>query len=665
MVQCPACGNMIRTEAKICPFCGTAVDKYKGPEVEISQVLMGASKKEAAEELTNHGFLDDSVPEMNQGFMSDTRSETNPGFMDNMEPEMNSEFLGEAGSDREQGFMDETDSEGEQEFMDETDPERNQDSMYGPEYSKDPSPKRRRARGTFHVSAKEKKRIRRRNIAIVSIIGILLVGVLTTIFVLSSRKPTVELLPYITVKTSGYDSIGQATANFDYDQACADYSKKIKNIDQMLSECVHFELDHTENLKNGDEIILRWQCDDERAKKTYGCILEYTTLKVTVEDLDEVESFDAFEGVKVTFEGINGHGSASYDAKNNKYVKDMDLYFTFDKSKDLSNGDVITLWINDFKEKDTTEFLERYGKVPSPLSKEFTVEGLQSYVTSGDELSDEVLKQMKDKAEKYYDSHLSEEFTSEGEEFKEINYLGYYLLHAKKPEEQTPVNKIYLVYKARVLNTAAPYHQENVIYWFMRFKELRVSDQGEIDVDLDDYYTVENTFSVKLGAAASWYYHGYETLDALYEEVVADQSDDYAHEETVKDDGKGPSDVEKDEEATTEDASTEEQNATTESDDPASRSTSEEEGIIFSDSSSRYLTESEISSLSDEEIRSATNEIFARAGYIFKDTGIGDFYKKYSWYHPTTPADQFDMDQLNEYEVANVVLLQKVRDSRH
>ena len=82
---------------------------------------------------------------------------------------------------------------------------------------------------------------------------------------------------------------------------------------------------------------------------------------------------------------------------------------------------------------------------------------------------------------------------------------------------------------------------------------------------------------------------------------------------------------------------------------------------VFSDSSARYLTDSEVARLSQAEIQTAINEIFARHGYIFETQEIYQHFQQYSWYHPTVPKDAFDTAVFSDIETRNVELLSRYR----
>lgn len=83
---------------------------------------------------------------------------------------------------------------------------------------------------------------------------------------------------------------------------------------------------------------------------------------------------------------------------------------------------------------------------------------------------------------------------------------------------------------------------------------------------------------------------------------------------------------------------------------------------IFPDSNSRLLTDAEVSGLSSEQLRLAINEIYARHGRKFSDTGLQEYFNSKSWYHGTVEPDQFSDSVLNETEKTNAAKLSAQRD---
>lgn len=88
--------------------------------------------------------------------------------------------------------------------------------------------------------------------------------------------------------------------------------------------------------------------------------------------------------------------------------------------------------------------------------------------------------------------------------------------------------------------------------------------------------------------------------------------------------------------------------------------TAEEEtsgDYILPDSSSRYLTRSDLTGLTAWQCRLARNEIYARHGMIFEDAEVKAYFESKSWYHGTIAKADFSTDLFNEYEYANIELI--------
>ncbi len=90
---------------------------------------------------------------------------------------------------------------------------------------------------------------------------------------------------------------------------------------------------------------------------------------------------------------------------------------------------------------------------------------------------------------------------------------------------------------------------------------------------------------------------------------------------------------------------------------------SEKDGdYILSGSDTRYCEPKEIEALTDEELRLARNEIYARHGRKFKDVGLKDYFSSKSWYTPE--RDDVPDSELNVYETANRDMIVKEEEQR-
>ncbi|GAE28224.1 hypothetical protein JCM9140_4434 [Halalkalibacter wakoensis JCM 9140] len=72
---------------------------------------------------------------------------------------------------------------------------------------------------------------------------------------------------------------------------------------------------------------------------------------------------------------------------------------------------------------------------------------------------------------------------------------------------------------------------------------------------------------------------------------------------------------------------------------------------LFYDSHIRRLSSSELSGLSDWELRIARNEIFARHGYVFESGDLTRYFYSKAWY---SPNDSYNgaLNAIEEYNVA-------------
>lgn len=88
------------------------------------------------------------------------------------------------------------------------------------------------------------------------------------------------------------------------------------------------------------------------------------------------------------------------------------------------------------------------------------------------------------------------------------------------------------------------------------------------------------------------------------------------------------------------------------------------DSYILYDSDRRYISSSEISQLTLQEINYAKNEIYARRGRIFRSQELSDYFEQKNWYWGHISPEQFSDSMLNTYETANVAALQKEEFAR-
>lgn len=495
----------------------------------------------------------------------------------------------------------------------------------------------------------ERKPVPKKILAVAAVAVVAMAAVL--LFAVSAGS-TVDLDEYLTVETDGYDGYGTAKAEIDWDMLEKNCGGKVSFTEkakseyggftnmmspaELMQEYVRVELDQSDHLSNGDKIAYTWKVDEDFSKYL-KCKLKYKDGTHGVSDLEEVGTFDAFADLEVTFSGVSPNGSADLEYKGSQ----LDEYdFSCDKDSGLSNGDTVTVLISD---ENLSDYAERLGKVPETLEKKYKVESLNHYLTSMSEIGEEDLKAMQQQASDVYHAGVEQDW-DEFERLESLDYVGTYFLTAKNPETvEGSQNALYLVYKARARGACSNGEEScdktTDIYWHLSYFDLLAGADGRLAIDLSDYDTPNESFVVDSGVnegwfigTHKWYYAGYETLDALYKDIVISNADAYNHEDHV--DGNASSEA-------------------------SGESTDEGDGTayILPDSDTKLLSEKDLEELSDEECKLARNEIYARHGRKFKDEKLQAYFDARDWYEGTIEPDDFEESLLSEVEIANRDLL--------
>lgn len=469
--------------------------------------------------------------------------------------------------------------------------------------------------------------------------------IMLLLFVVLGMEDSIDMNQYLTIEAEGYDGYGKLHAAINWDAVEEKYGEKLSFTEEagktfgglislmspmdVLQDCVRVELEKYSGLSNGDTVAYTWTVDEDLANML-KCKIKCKDGSFSVSDLQQAETFDLFSQLEVEFTGTAPEGRASLTYTGTELRSDA---FRCDKSRDLSNGDTITVSISD----SNVELLaEQLGKVPESLEKQYTVQGLNSYVRKASEIDETALAEMQKQASDEYISHAAQ--WKEDKKLENLSYLGNYLLTSKDGAG----NYLYLVYKASIRNYYADsqqtYDQVNEVYWYTRFENLMVNGDGKTEVDVRDYSTPYDSVYFDTSGndsygAKRWSYYGYKTLEELYKDAIASKKDDYTCEDNINE--TAPS------EASVSETKNQENTARTEA------------GWIFPDSNTVLLTKSDLEALSAEECKIARNEIYARHGRKFNDAFLQSYFESCEWYQGTVEADSFNEQELNETELAN------------
>lgn len=191
---------------------------------------------------------------------------------------------------------------------------------------------------------------------------------------MASIKETPEIQDYDTEYADLKEERSEARDDDD-DKKYEELKEKmsqLKNLKRAL-DCVTFRVVKGDNgkLANGDTIKIKARYSEDKVAR-YDVAFEANEFQIKVKDLEEKEQIDPFDEkyVKITFTGLDGDGSVDVDKTDE--ADDLSIYYSADKSYDVSNGDTIKIEAYTYSDEIMLKDCDEDGKV----TKEFTVEGL-------------------------------------------------------------------------------------------------------------------------------------------------------------------------------------------------------------------------------------------------------------------------------------------------
>lgn len=386
------------------------------------------------------------------------------------------------------------------------------------------------------------------------IIGALVaVAALAAFIVVKNLKTRIDLEPYITVEYDGYDSMGTARVEFDVKAFSRAYGSKIKYtgsdglkmfdkdyqpIDKLIDDCISGKLSDNSDLKNGDVIVYQWDCDDELAASDFKAKLVYSDLEFTVQGLEEIDIVDPFEGIEVTFTGISSEGRAEY--KNNSTKSYLsNLYYQIEPSYNLSNGDEVTVTAIDGWGEEY--YAENYGIAFSQFEKTYTVEGLNSYISTLSEITESASSAMVSQGNDVIRAEIASRW-EDYEILENVQYIGAYLLTAKNMPDSYQKNMYYLIYRISGRDAYPTEGQDSSFsyYYAIRYDNLILTSDGDVVYDLSSYQKTSQSFrrenivyNVDRGWTTTLSYIGYEDMLTVVNQCVTVNLDRYSYETNI------------------------------------------------------------------------------------------------------------------------------------
>lgn len=484
------------------------------------------------------------------------------------------------------------------------------------------------------------------------IIGACVALVLVLLIVIALHKPMVNLNDYLKVTYGGYDGGGVAYTEIDWNSMKEDFENKISYKRGMaqtggmtpidiIMEYTNANIEgKNEKLSNGDKVSYTWKVDKDAIAKLIKCKIKYSDGSKKVSGLKEMELFDPFKNLKVTFSGVEPNGEADIEY-NGDMLSEYD--FTCDKTSGLKNGDKIKISLTE----DAGYYVDQYNKAPSVLEKEYKVKNLGKYLSKIKEVDTDGMNSARAKAQKSISDMV--DYWSEDVTLDKVSYAGDYLQVAKDSDDYTK-NYYGVIYQINAhIQPDGGQRKDVVSYYSMKFENVIVGGDGKCEIDLDEYDVPYDDFSVEVTSgdlsSGSYSFDGYQTLEELKKNYVDEVADEFDCEWDVS--GK----LEAVDLGVTSD-------------------------YLCSYSSDRLLTDSDVEGYLNANyseynfpeginiIQMIINEIYAKHGYEFTDSKLSAYFSNKTWYKSNTNKVN-DMnavsDSMSEIEKKNVDFLNSYR----
>ena len=511
-------------------------------------------------------------------------------------------------------------------------------------------------------------------------VGLVVLLFLTVFF--TSFGSGINLNKYMSLEAEGYEGYGKTKLSIDWDAIEKKYAAKMDFTEaakeeygmflsmmspvDVLRENVRVEVDKSSDLSNGDELKYTWHVNEEKINKYVKCKLKWKDGEYKVSSLKKVEKMDAFSGLELQFSGIAPNGEVKLQY-NGKGIDVSD--FRCDKTSELENGDTVTVTLS---EDAIPKLVESYGMVPQEMKKQYTVSGLDKYVSKTEEIDQATIKALQDQAWDEYQEYIANSWSKEAS-LESFDYLGTYLL-TNKSKEEWEQNRLYLVYrvKSRINYSGSygNYNQVNDIYWFISFPNLILKANGQVEVeDILNGSTPLSTFDVDSGLSDGWFgtlkwtYYGFGSLESLYKSAVTANLSSFNHEDHVeesgiKQDSANASSSQESSAETNSAVNSTEASSTAESTATEGSAALKISGVgngeyILPDSDKRLIGREDLMNLSPEQCKMARNEIYARHGRKFKDAALQSYFDSCPWYSGRIEPDSFSDSYLSEVEKKN------------
>lgn len=219
-------------------------------------------------------------------------------------------------------------------------------------------------------------------------LGLIAIGLTVLYFVLSNMSKTqIDLNEKTHLVITGFNGEGEMSATIDNDDTYG-----------AFYETVSVSFSKSTGLSNGDVVDITYAYDKKLAKR-YNLKVKASDMHYTVKDLVDpvaLSENEIFDGVDVLFDGIAPLVEAKIQVKK-RPINDAVSYVILDEKQYYDLGD--TVKVQAVYSDEELALLDYVPDVPcEECIKEFTVEGMDRYITDSDEITEDMVASFKKEA---------------------------------------------------------------------------------------------------------------------------------------------------------------------------------------------------------------------------------------------------------------------------
>lgn len=341
-----------------------------------------------------------------------------------------------------------------------------------------------------------------------------------------NEKSEIDLNDYVVYEFSGYDGDGVISYSIDY-EAIIDQNEALADCRvSKLERNIHGSWNQTDSLSNGDTVVFEWTNTLRDLENDYEVSFSDEDLEITVDGLEIKPDFDPFEYFEIEYTGISPEGQAvAYTAS----TPVGDVYYTLSADYGLSNGDTITVTAMSY-DGELAAVADEENYTLTRDTMDVTVEGLDEYVSSIDDIPEDIMNTMQEQGLNVFYSEIS--WDESEESLISVDYDGMYFLYTRN-NDSGYYNQCYMIYKVCANNVNVGDFE---FYYYVSFNNLIKYNDGTVTVNTSEYNCpvghmwVPGTVNGESFFFEEDYYHfyvGYLEFADLYANVIQNQLVDY------------------------------------------------------------------------------------------------------------------------------------------